>query len=1103
MALNCIIGDMTLDKGKYIYNKAKEYEKEGKNNIIFVPSQARMSSEEEYLQKTGTNGMLNTDITTLSRYISKLLDEKYTSNKQYISDDEKRMHIKYIIGRNENNLSLFKNVLDKPSFIDMIISYMDSIKKENLDIDSIEKIDGIDELTKIKLKEIFEICEFAKENIADKYIDNIDMLDIFTRYIVDNRDKYNNTEIFFHGYNNFSKKELSVISSLLSLGVDVNVSLTISKNEINSASKPENMFEISYKTYKDLEKICDECGVKFNVIEIKEKQVLKEDINYLVKNIFNNEYSEYDKESSNVKIKLEKNSNTEIENIAKEIVGKLREDKTLRYRDFAIYTSNFEEYEFCIKRIFDEYEINYHFDDTSEVAFSNLTIYILLMLKLSSDGIDVNKLLLLMKTGLLDISKEDLNYFENYILEFGIKGYMINREFKKNNNENSIGSFVYDLKKINDIREKLTSYITKFNDELQARVTANEKVKTIYNHIIQNSVINRYAGEIDLITDEDIKEGNIRKQIIKAIYDIFDNIVNIAENEEISVQIFTELFEFGMKDRKIKTIPMTIDQVEICDINKTRILPKKHVYIIGAYENGLPNISTEDSIFSDKELDKLKENNIDIKQNSLSRTNMALFNVYMALSNVKESLTVTMPVSKITGEPLRIGKLINELKRILNISIDGNISYDDTPLFEENKMTQKVVFRNLLSNVVEFENLNDNQIEYLYSMYLHYSNKEEYKKILQYSRKDNNISGEILDSIYKDKLNSSVSRLEAFKRCPFSYYANYMLNLKPRKKYSLSVMDMGTLMHDCLEKFSKWIMERNLLWQEIVTDGNVQEKAKNKIDEIIEKIFEINYSKFKDNNRYIVLKASLKRKMFKIVKIIASSFNQSEFKPLGYEVEFRDGALYSPIEINLENGKTMYLVGKIDRIDSAVINDKVYLRIVDYKSSNKNISINDIKEGISLQLMTYMSALVKNKQNIDVSKDVIPAAINYFTLNADIKKLDEFTDDENKINKELIKAMKLKGIYISDVKVLESLDRKYKDTSSSFIDVNSRNINDKNKVVTEDEFKKECEKIQKILKDIGREITKGVIKINPKKCNGKLPCEYCDYSSICRKNIRA
>ena len=1104
MALNCIIGDATFDKGNYIYNKAVDSEKEGKNNIIFVPSQARMSSEEEYLQKTNKSGMLNTDITTLTRYVSNNIDDKYTQNKKYISDDEKKLYIKRIVSQNKDAFSLFKKVIDNPSFIDMVISYIDSIKKENINIEEFDEIEGVDDLTKIKFKEIVKICEIVEEKIADKYFDSLDILDLFSEYVLENKAKFENTEIFFHGYNNFSKKELNILKSFLELGIDVNVSLTLPANIVKDVEFEESIFEISYKTYNDLKKLSIECGTKFNVIDITDKHKLKHDISFLINNIFSNEYSIYDKTSNNVEIRLEKNLNYEIENIAKDIIEKVRKDDKLRYRDFAIYTNNFEEYEFCIKRIFDEYEINYHFDDTSEVEFSNLSIYILNLLKLVSDGIDINKLFILLKTGLFDISKEDLNYFENYIIEFGIKGYALNREFKKNNKETHIGSFIYDLEKLNNIRENILNYINLFSDKIKNAVSSKEMVEIIYDHIITCSVMKRYAGEIDIISEENIKEGNIRKQIVNIIYEIFDNIVVVTENEKISVNSFLELFEFGIKDRKIKTIPMTIDQVEICDINKTRILPKKYVYMIGTYENGLPNISSEDTVFSDKELDKLKDNNIEIKQNSLVRTNMALFNVYMALANVKEYLIITMPVSRITGEPLRIGIIINEVKRILNIPLNGKISETDTYSFEEDKMTSKVMFRNLLNGIVDFEKLNDKELTYLYNMYLYYSDNElKYKKILEYSRKDNNLSEEMLNKIYKDKLNSSVSKLETFKRCPFSYYANYMLNLKPRKRYSLSVMDMGTLMHDTLEKFSRWIMERSLLWQQIITDDNISEKAKNKIDEIIDKIFEINYNKFKDNNRYIVLKAGLKRKMFKIVKIIGTSFNQSEFKPLGYEVEFRDGALYSPIEINLDNGKTMYLVGKIDRIDSAVINDKVYLRIVDYKSSNKNISINDIKEGISLQLMTYMSALINNKQNIDSNKEVLPAAINYFTLNADIKRLDEFTNDENKINKELIKAMKLKGIYISDVKVLESLDRKYKDASSSFIDINSRNINDKNKVTSEEDFKKECKEIEKILKDIGKEITKGVIKINPKKCNGKLPCEYCDYSNICRKNIRA
>jgi len=930
------------------------------------------------------------------------------------------------------------------------------------------------------------------------------MLDIFSKYIVENKKEFENKAIFFHGYNNFSKKELELIKCFLSIGLNVTVSLTLPYVYIMQDNCNDNIFEIAYKTYIDLINISKELGTQFNIVKDLDKQNIPDDVTYLINNIFGIENREYLKESSNVKLRLEKNQNTEMENIAQDIIGKIRKDNNLRFRDFAIYTNNFEEYEFCIKRIFKEYEIAYSFDDTSEVQFSNLAIYILTLLKIAEEGLDTNKLMLLLKTNLFDISIEDLNYLENYILEFGIKGYNLTKEFKKNNKEDTIGTITYDLERLNGLRENILNNINGFTSKIKESLSAKDKVESIYNYIIDSNIIKKYVEEITETETSSIKQAEVKKQVIDIVYEIFDNIVMLDEKENMKLDVFIELFEFGMQDRKIKTIPMTIDQVEICDINKSRILPKKYVYMIGAYENGLPSLSSEDVMFSDKELDELKENKIELKQNSLTRTNMALFNVYVALANVQNTLTISMPASKITGEPLRPGIIISEIKRILNISLDGNISEDDKITFNSDKMTSIVMFKNLLSSIVDLDDAAEQDLEYLYNLYMYFINSEDkYKDVLEYSRKDENLSEEILENLYKEKINSSVSRLEAFKKCPFAYYANYILNVKPRKKYNISVMDMGTLMHDVLEKFSKWLMERGIVWNEVINDENISNKAKEKTNEIIDKIFEQKYSKYKDSNRYIVLKASLKRKMFKVILIIAKSFNQSQFKPLGYELEFRNGALYSPIEVSLENGKTMYLVGKIDRVDTALINDKVYVRIVDYKSSNRTISLKDIKDGISLQLMTYMSALINNKENIDREKEVLPAAINYFSLKTNIKKLDEYESDEEKISRELIKEMKLKGIYISDVKVLEGLDRKYKDTGSSFIDVNSRNINDENKVLEEDKFKKECDDIQKILKMIGKEIVKGVVKIQPKKCNGKLACEYCDYLAICRKDIRA
>lgn len=1108
MSLNCVIGEAIYDKDKYIYSKATDMESQGFSPVIFVPSQARMTAEEAFFNITKKRGMINTSITTLSRYISNTL-EKTNITKKYITDEEKRIYIKQIINNNRESLTLFNKIIDKPSFVDLIISYIDCIKRENLKMEDVDNVDNVGDLTKEKIKEIFNIALLVSEKMSEKYIDSLDILDIFNEFVDNNREIFNKQEMLFHGYNNFSKKELSIIRSFLKAGANITVSLTLKPELIRSNQEEEGIFEIPLKTYKELNKIARECGVTVNNILDLEKIETKEDIEFLTKNIFLHSYSKYNKKSDNVVLRVEKNANYEIETIAQDILQKTRENTDIRFKDFAIYTSNFEEYEFCIKRILREYNIEYNFDDASDLRLSNLSVYILMLLKIASDNkIDITTLFILLKTGLCDISEEDLAYFENYINEFGIKGYMLTKQFTKNNKEQVTYGIYYDLNKLNDIRENVVSGLLNIVDEFNMEMDAKTIVEKLYSHLKENNVIDRYILEINTTSSFSLKQGDLKRQVVNAIYELFDNIVMACGQEKISICTFRELFEFGLKDKKIKTIPMLVDQVEICDINKTKILPKKYVYFIGAYDNGLPLNSEEDVMFSDNELKQLKESNIELKQDSITRTNMALYNVYLSLATVKEKLHISMPASKIAGEPLRMGRMLNEVKRILELEVLGDCidkEYDINLL----KMTNDVVFKKMLENMVNLENEREENIDihnlhFLYNIYTHYiknNSNEKYKEILEYSRKDNNLSKEVLDKLYGNNITSSVSKLENFQKCPFSYFVNYVLNVKPLKKYSMNVVDLGTLMHDVLEQFSKWLLERSYLWQQIVNDEKVQMLSREKLDSIIEKIFSEKYSKYNDNSRYIFLKASLKKKMFNVIKIIAQSLNQSEFKPLGYEIEFKAGGLYSPIEINLENGKTMFLLGKIDRVDTSCINDKIYVRIVDYKSSKKNLALEDIKEGISLQLMTYMSAIINNSQNIDKEKEVIPAALNYFSLKTNIKKMPEYESDIEKINKEIIKEMKLKGIYLSDVKVLENLDRKYTDSGSSYIDINNRNI--KTKALSEEMFKEECENIKKILKNIGNEIVKGVVSIKPRKCNGVLPCEYCDYLAVCRKDIRA
>jgi len=683
---------------------------------------------------------------------------------------------------------------------------------------------------------------------------------------------------------------------------------------------------------------------------------------------------------------------------------------------------------------------------------------------------------------MLNVLEEKAYAFENYLLEYGVRGYNLVHKFELNSS--------YNLDEINDTRESIINEVNKLKQALKEAKTSKEITQVIYNYLVDEHILVRYEQDLEKIKDIDINEYNKAKQVLAKLYEVMDNICLAYNN--VSLKEYIELFEYGIKEIKVDTVPAKLNQVEVVDINRTRGIEKKVAYLIGCYDGGLPTVQGEDNIFTDIELEKLKLVGIDLKQTSDERNNMQLFNIYQAINKVRDALVITVPSSLSSGSSLRPSSLIQEIKTLLNIKLES--------VAKEESLNIDQAFMEFVAELREInEDTPKEKIEELYAKLILFKDIDKYKDILNYARQDSNLNEKTLSKIYSKSINSSVSRLEQFKRCPFAYYTKYILNLKERKEYVMSSLDTGSFMHEVIEKFSKFIVAKNIAWQDLVLDEKKKALAINKIEEIVDKLFAEEYSKYLTSARYVVLKIKMNKAMKRTIFAIADSFNHSEFRPLGYEIEFEKGELFAPIEVELEDGKTLLLRGKIDRIDSLILEDKTYLRIVDYKSSEKNLKLSDIKSGISLQLMTYMCAMVENKEKLN-TQNVIPAALSYFTISNKILSIPNYEKDDSKIAEMVKKELKLRGIYIKDIEVLKRLDNNIENPNASYLEVSPRTINNANKNLPQEVFIEECKNIRNILKEIGKEIVKGNVRIKPTKDIQNV-CEYCSYASICRKNI--
>lgn len=1085
--MEILLGKSKTGKSKYIYDCIKKDIEVGKNDILFVPSQTRLATEEEFMSELNVDGIIGVDITTISSFVLQQLKKNnlnFESNK--LSKVDKKLLLARTIIENEDIFDMFSKVKLKQGFLDNLYIYMDIFKKENINSKELESVVLNDKILDKKLKEIVKVYDKYNENITKKFVNNVDEISLF---INKTKGKFDlkNKKIFFDGYNNFTNSELQFIEFLLKSEADVTISLDtdISSFVDIEVGNTQNIFETTNKTYKKLLKICNQNNISVNNnLFYNNYSKSKDSIKYLSDNLFDIQNKQkIPKKDNSINIYLKNDIYKEVRHIARDISKKIRDGA--RYNDFVIYTTNVQEYENIIKRILYEYNIPYFLDTKQSIEKSRLVEYIVKFLDILVKDFNYENILNILKLGLNNIDLSEISELDNYVCEFNLSKKSLKKELVYNNESSS--KHIYGLNILNNLRKRLLD-IFDIEQDSNNKYNVTDIVEKIYNHLLKQGILQNYDNLCNKILQI---EGNtyFDEQVWGKICEIFESINKIYYDEEISVDKFNQIFKIALSDLYIKSIPPSIDNVKVLDINVSKGRPTKYVYFVQVNENVFPKSVNEDIFFSDFELEKLSNKNIEFKESSISKLNMGMYNIYSAISNTIDELNIFVLDSDISGKSLRPSNLITLIKQIMDIQIVGDIATDND---EFDMYSREQAFEELVSRTIN-NDIDEKEI----ALYKIFYDIQKYNDVLSYTKNDQNLSNESIEMLYGNTLTTSVSRLELYKKCPFSYFMQYSLNINPKAIYEISSLDTGTFMHDVLEKFSKHLLKNNVFYHEILKDEeDLKEEYIEKLNEIIEKELNLSLKKHQGNIKFAILKQKLINTMKNVVIVIAKSFMQSDFVPYGYEIEFKDGSMFAPIEIRVNENLSMRLIGKIDRVDILENEEASYIRVVDYKSSSRTLELEDIKEGLSLQLMTYLTAFIENMKKDE--KKVIPAACVYFNLSDKLINLSDYTSNEDRMKFEIIKALRMKGLFLKDISILEKMDKKISDTNNRMLDVSKISISKGSKKVLETkEFENLSQDIKNILKDIGREMLEGTVRIKPNKKSDY--CKYCKYMNICRK----
>ena len=1109
MSLRIIAGRANTGKSSYIYDEIITKAKETKDNLILiVPELMTYQAESDIIERFDLPGIMNVEILSFKRLESKILEEVGGLKVQNISVFGKIMLLKQIFEENKDKLKIFRNSYKQSGFLKEFEELIAEFKQNQVDSLSLKKAaqEVADVSLMRKLSDIELIYSQFNERTNNKYFDEEDKTCLFISFIKESA-FIKNSKIWIDGFESFNRQRLNLIKNLCDYSRSVTVSLNIDSSYFDEFEEKDDFeaFKIIYDTYITVKNQ----DTDIEIISVKNNKSSSPEIKAIEKNLFSLNTEEYENDTDNISIYSSLNPYAETQKTAANIISLVR-DKGFRWRDIKVAVGNMDTYETDIKRIFAQYEIPYFLDVKRDILNNPLTKYILSILDIFIWKFKHDNVFEYLKTGFSPLNINQVHCLENYALQYGIEGEKWFKEFKPFVKDDDI----QDTDKKYDMEEYRKIFAGDFEverKEIKALKTANEITKLIFKYLDKHNVKAKMEKAVKTFNAmQKYEEASEYSQCWNYVMEIFEQLLLVGRDTEISVKDYKKMLEAGLLEVEVSIIPPAIDKVEVGDIDRIAVTKPKALFIIGGNDSNLDAKNTEKGLLLNEERELLLENDVKLTKGADYDTFKEKHMLYKLFSSPSHRLSISYPLGLATGESLQPSLYIDILKKIFITVKEGtDLSIaDELELVSNYSGTYDYFVENMRNYIDGYEM--DNLWKDVYTWY-EKEDKENFdiiNKALKYKNSMKTLESDIVKSIYENNMTMSVSKLESYAECQFRYFMANVLKPRERAIQKIEFYDLGNIYHSVVEKFINKINEEHkdisLLERE-----RAEEEAVKITDEVL-KEQEDKVTAIEANHRNKYMKEKIKRVMKRTCWTIVRQLNSSDFRPKYTELQIdlvdnsdekAKGVFLPPIEIPVETDKikeVLKLRGKIDRVDAFENNGKLYVSIIDYKSSPNDIDLDDAKEGIQVQLIVYLKALIDKGEELFGKKPHI-GGIFYYYINDPVYKDDNKSKEPEE---EIFKSLKLKGFVLKDKEVVQFLDKNIGNTSSiipAAIKNDGEFYENRTKGLTEDAFNDLIEMVYKKCSDMTKSILEGNINIDPyKKSDGKIPCTYCEYISICQ-----
>ena len=1111
MSLRFCFGPSGSGKSHRIYEEIMQRaaEEPGRNFLIIVPDQFTMQTQKDLVMRSDRDGILNIDVLSFGRLSHRILEEVGTKEMPVLDDTGKSLVLQKVAADLKEQLPAMGSLLHKQGYIHEVKSAISEFMQYGISIQDMDKL--ITSAQKrgalaMKLKDLKTLYRGFQDYIRDHFITTEETLDVLRRSLSKSK-ILKGSVVVFDGFTGFTPIQNRLIQELMRVCAETIVTVTIGVGEDPYKMDGEQkLFHLSKKTVADLEKLAAEAEVERGedlFVKGGPNRFAKAPaLHYLEQNLFRYQYEPYAGEQQEIHMFEALSPREEVHQTALYIRHLIRE-QGMTYRDIAVVIGDLEGYASYVETEFGQLEIPCFLDRTRGIVLNPMIEYIKSALQLYIKDFSYDTVFHFLRSGMADISREEIDELENYVIRTGARGYRTySRLFTRRTEElqgNAEGSEQAEektMERLNRIRQQFMDAVEILHMGSQEK--AGDYVSHLYDFLEQNQVQQKLLNYQQQFEKEgDLSRAREYAQIYRLVMDLLDQVYELLGEEEISRQEFADILEAGFGEITVGTIPQNVDRIVVGDMERTRLKQVKVLFFLGVNDGSIPKNASKGGIISDMDREFLIESGTEMAPSP--RQQMYIQRLYLYLNMTKPSEQLYLSYAKVNseGKGIRPSYLIDTVRKLFPAM---SVEYPQNRSRLEQIEGRQEGARYLAEELREYVEgtLPEEERQDFYLMYRAYEADAAGRDLLTRAAfrryRESGLSRIVARALYGQQLENSVSRLETYAACACRHFLQYGLSLQEREEFGFEASDMGTVYHAVLENFAGKLAESNLTWWDF-TEDFAAKAVKESVEAYAATYGEtVLYSSAR--NEYAITRMS--RILTRTVLTLQKHLKQGSFQPDDYELSFRFAEDLDSIHVDLSEDEKMHLQGRIDRIDVSEDAEHVYVKVIDYKSGNRKFDLAALYYGLQLQLVVYMNAAMEMESRKHPDKEIVPAALLYYHIDdPTIETPVELTDEQ--INEQILAKLRMNGVVNSDPEVVERLDR-YMQDKSVVIPVEKKkdgSFSARSSVLSREEMQLISSYVDAKIRSIGREILDGKIAANPYEKGNEEACTYCAYKKVC------